>query len=74
MLSGRLQFPCKLLMTRQWISEILHFQPSTPILLVGMKADLRNDPGTIGELLLSGLGHPVTREEVRLTGTYGFPN
>lgn len=28
----------------QWVSEVLHFCPQTPIILVGCKKDLRPDP------------------------------
>ena len=34
----------------KWISEVLHFCPKLPILLVALKKDLRNDPRTIEEL------------------------
>ncbi|CAO0790996.1 unnamed protein product [Mucor circinelloides] len=34
----------------KWISEVLHFCQGLPILLVGCKKDLRNDPATIEEL------------------------
>ncbi|KAJ1647650.1 GTP-binding protein Rho1 [Dispira simplex] len=34
----------------KWISEVLHFCPGLPILLVGCKKDLRNDPQAIAEL------------------------
>ncbi|KAJ1971388.1 GTP-binding protein Rho1 [Dimargaris verticillata] len=33
-----------------WISEVIHFCPGLPVLLVGCKKDLRNDPNTIEEL------------------------
>jgi len=47
----------------QWISEVNHFCPGLPIILVGLKKDLRRDPKTIGELWRSRQ-HPVTYEEV----------
>jgi len=34
----------------KWISEVLHFCSGLPIILVGCKQDLRNDPKTIDEL------------------------
>lgn len=34
----------------QWITELRHFHVNTPILLVGLKIDLRNDEETILEL------------------------
>lgn len=34
----------------KWISEVFHFCQGVPIILVGCKVDLRNDPKTIEEL------------------------
>lgn len=34
----------------KWTPEVKHFCPNVPIILVGNKKDLRNDPGTISEL------------------------
>ncbi|KAF7584439.1 GTP-binding protein RHO1 domain protein [Clavispora lusitaniae] len=34
----------------KWISEVLHFCQGVPIILVGCKVDLRNDPATIKAL------------------------
>lgn len=34
----------------KWTPEVKHFCPNVPIILVGNKKDLRNDPGTIKEL------------------------
>ncbi|CAG9136922.1 unnamed protein product [Plutella xylostella] len=34
----------------KWTPEVKHFCPSVPIILVGNKKDLRNDPATINEL------------------------
>ncbi|KAK6199223.1 GTP-binding protein, rho subfamily [Scheffersomyces amazonensis] len=34
----------------KWIAEVLHFCQGVPIILVGCKADLRNDPQTIAKL------------------------
>ncbi|GMG11033.1 unnamed protein product [[Candida] boidinii] len=46
----------------KWISEVLHFCQGVPIILVGCKIDLRNDPRTIEKL--SALGQqPVTTAE-----------
>jgi Ras family protein A len=47
----------------QWISEVNHFCPGLPIILVGLKKDLRRDPKTIDELRKTRQ-RPVTVEEV----------
>ncbi|KAJ5904873.1 uncharacterized protein N7473_001789 [Penicillium subrubescens] len=39
----------------KWISEAAHFCPGIPIILVGLKKDLRDDPVTIEELRKNGL-------------------
>lgn len=46
----------------KWISEVLHFCQDVPILLVGCKTDLRNDPKTIEELKRTSQ-RPVTPDE-----------
>ena len=48
----------------KWISEVLHFCSGLPIILVGCKKDLRNDPKTIDELRRTSQ-RPVTTQEVR---------
>ena len=47
----------------QWISEVLHFCASLPIILVGCKKDLRYDQKTIEELHKTSQ-KPVTPEQV----------
>jgi len=46
----------------KWISEVLHFCPGLPIILVGCKKDLRYDPKTIEELHKTSQ-KPVTPEQ-----------
>ncbi|CAE6472746.1 unnamed protein product [Rhizoctonia solani] len=46
----------------KWISEVMHFSAGVPIILVGCKKDLRDDPKTIEELGKTGQ-KPVTAEE-----------
>lgn len=47
----------------KWISEVLHFCAGLPIILVGCKSDLRQDPKTIEELQKASQT-PVTTEQV----------
>jgi Ras family protein A len=47
----------------QWISEVHHFCPGLPVVLVGCKKDLRRDPRVIEELKRTNQ-RPVTPEEV----------
>jgi len=46
----------------KWISEVMHFCPDLPIILVGCKKDLRRDPKTIDELRKTNQ-RPVAPEE-----------
>ncbi|KAG1439405.1 hypothetical protein G6F56_012310 [Rhizopus delemar] len=46
----------------KWISEVLHFCQGLPIVLVGCKKDLRNDPNTIQDLGRNSQ-RPVSYEE-----------
>lgn len=50
----------------QWISEVLHFCQGLPIILVGLKKDLRTDAATIEKLQKESAQKPVTYEEVWL--------
>lgn len=59
-------FPC--LQDPQWVSEVTHFCPDTPIVLVGCKSDLRNDPKTLEELHKTSQT-PVPQQIVRQTLT-----
>ena len=47
----------------QWIIEVNRYCQGLPIVLVGLKKDLRRDPNIIEELRRTGQ-HPVTFEEV----------
>ncbi|KZP09572.1 ras-domain-containing protein [Athelia psychrophila] len=46
----------------KWISEVRHFCPGLPIVLVGCKSDIRREPKVIEELRKTSQ-HPVTKEE-----------
>ena len=46
----------------QWYPEVLHFCPTTPLILVGLKSDLRNNRSCIDLLKVQGLT-PVTPEQ-----------
>lgn len=46
----------------KWISEVLHFCTNLPIILVGCKKDLRNDPKTVAELAKTSQ-KPVSQQE-----------
>jgi len=46
----------------KWISEVRHFCPGLPVILVGCKKDLRHDPKVIEELRKTR-ERPVTPEE-----------
>jgi Ras homolog gene family, member A len=47
---------------KQWYPEVLHFCPTTPIILVGLKSDLRTKRTCIELLKTQGLT-PVTPEQ-----------
>ena len=46
----------------QWYPEVLHFCPTTPIILCGLKSDLRNKRTCIELLKTQGLT-PVTQQQ-----------
>ena len=48
----------------QWFPEVTHFCPNTPLILVGLKSDLRNKRTCIELLRTQGLT-PVTPEQGR---------
>ena len=48
----------------QWYPEVLHFCPTTPLILVGLKSDLRHKRTCIDVLKTQGLT-PVTQEQGR---------
>lgn len=47
----------------QWYPEVRHFCPNTPVLLVGLKSDLRNNARAISILRTQGQA-PITFQEV----------
>merc|ERR1711937_105948 len=49
----------------KWVPEVKHFCPNVPIVLVGNKKDLRNNPNTIKELGKSKQT-PVKQEEGKM--------
>ena len=48
--------------TQQWYPEVVHFCPTTPLILVGLKSDLRHKRTCIELLKTQGLT-PVTQEQ-----------
>jgi Ras family protein A len=50
----------------QWVSDVAHYCPGTPYILVGCKLDLRSDPKTYSDLARLDQ-RPVTEEEVGLS-------
>lgn len=52
----------KLTLLTQWYPEVLHFCPTTPIILLGLKSDLRHKRTCIEMLRTQGLT-PVTPEQ-----------
>jgi Ras-related C3 botulinum toxin substrate 1 len=47
----------------KWYKEIRHHCPTTPIILVGTKMDLRDDRSTLEKLLEMEMG-PISQEQV----------
>ncbi|TGZ80801.1 GTP-binding protein rhoA [Ascodesmis nigricans] len=47
----------------KWVAEVRHFCPDLPVVLVGLKVDLRDDEGTRRRLWEEGGKRPVSREE-----------
>lgn len=54
--------PVATLTYHQWYPEVLHFCPTTPIILLGLKSDLRNKRTCIDLLKTQGLT-PVTQAQ-----------
>ncbi|KAJ7491735.1 small GTPase-binding protein [Mycena galericulata] len=52
----------------KWITEVLHFCPRLPVILVGCKADLREDPRVVEELYKENQ-RPVATDEGRAVAT-----
>lgn len=57
------QQPSSSQVNTQWISEVRHYLPTTPIILVGLKKEYRNDAQTIAYLRRDGQ-QPVQYEQV----------
>lgn len=49
-------------MVNKWYPEVLHFCPYTPLILIGLKSDLRNKKTCVEMLKTQGLT-PVTTEQ-----------
>ena len=52
--------PLCVYVSTQWCPEVRHYLPNVPLILVGLKSDLRNDPSTL-EMLRERRQEPVTR-------------
>lgn len=63
----------RVVFAHQWISEIRHFCPGVPILLVGTKKDLRDDPEVI-ERLRKTKQKPASPAEVSTSCASGLSN
>jgi len=48
--------------TTKWFPELLHFCPDVPFILVGTKADIRNDPAELDKLRHQGQ-NPITTDQ-----------
>lgn len=53
------------LLSAQWYPEIEHHAPNIPIILVGTKLDLREDPGTLEQLRAKRM-EPVSYDQALL--------
>merc|ERR1711916_178824 len=52
---------------QRWLPEIKHHNPDTPIILVGLKIDLRDDKSTLAELSEKGV-KPISTAEGQAIG------
>jgi Ras-related C3 botulinum toxin substrate 1 len=55
----------------KWYIEIQHYAPGVPVVLVGTKADLRDDPDTIKELKGQGLTPVASKDAKKLATDIG---
>jgi len=55
----------------QWVPEIRHFCPHTPIMLIGTKSDLKTDPDTLTKLKANNSAFVTTEEAQSLCKQIG---
>lgn len=51
--------------TTKWVPEVRHHCPTTPIIIVGTKTDLRTDKDTLDKLTQKYKNGPITEEQGR---------
>ena len=57
----------------KWIPELRAFAPDAPIMLVGTKIDLRDDPKSVAELSLQGKGPVSSTDGLDVSRTLNLP-
>ena len=55
--------------TEKWLPEVSYFCPSVPVILVGTKKDIRQDPEVLEELAKQNI-EPVTVREAEVVRDY----
>lgn len=58
-------------MESQWYPEVIHFCPTTPIILVGLKSDLRYSTKAVELLRTQGLAPVHENQALELAGKLG---